>query len=139
MTDPVESWTSMNPDEAWDDPDLNADAIYAALVHVREYRETREGDADYGEALETARNSPMGSFLRDIAAEHEGTTFHVTPKFQYTPELLEHIYPGEPVSVEVGLTLAPKLSIPGVAEGLARERNDPLSKAVGRFIADRAH
>ena len=62
------------------------------------------------------------------------------PKFEFTPELYEEIFPGEPLSVEVGLEFGRSLiwGGPAVVEALAQADGSP-GEATRRFLADRAN
>ncbi len=123
--------------------DLNAEAIYAALVYLRDYAESAEGEADFRELMD--RRSAKVDFFRSMIDENPAppsgvVRFRPIPKFEITPELCEEIYSGEPLSVEVGLGFARWLiwGSPAVAESLA-QNDGPPGVAVRRFLADRAH
>lgn len=124
------------------DKNLNPDAIYAALVFLREYSESDEGAAAYQELLE--REDGFGDWFRNTLTEDlpEGHSIrcHPIPAFTFSPDLLEDIFPDERLSVEYGLELARHI-IYGpdfFNEGLASE-DGPTGQAVRRFLADRAH
>ena len=126
-----------------EDAELNAEAIYAALVYLRDYAESDEGEADFRELMD--RRSAKVDFFRSIideipAAPSGEVRVRPIPKFEITPELCEEIYSGEPLSVEVGLGFARWLiwGSPAMAESLA-QNDGPPGVAVRRFLADRAH
>ncbi len=126
-----------------DDDDLNAEAIYAALVYLRDYAESAEGEADFRELMDrrSAKVDFFRSIIDEIPAPPSGEVrVRPIPKFEITPELCEEIYSGEPLSVEVGLGFARWLiwGNPAVAESLA-QNDGPPGEAVHRFLADRAH
>ncbi len=124
------------------DEDLNADAIYAAFIYLRDYAERDEGEAAFREVMD--RRSGKVDFFRSLVKdaseglEDANVRVHFIPKFEFTPELCEEIFPGE--GVEVGLYLAPKLiwGSPAMAESLAQSHGPP-GEAVRRFLTDRAH
>ena len=127
-----------------EDADLNADAIYAALVYLRDYAESAEGEADFRRLMDrrSAKVDFFRSIIDEIPARPDGGEVRVRPipKFEITPELCEEIYSGEPLSVEVGLGFARWLiwGSPAMAESLA-QNDGPPGVAVRQFLADRAH
>ncbi len=106
-----------------EDADLNAEAIYAALVYLRDYAESAEGKADFRELMDrrSAKVDFFRSIIDEIPAPPSGEVrVRPIPKFEITPELCEEIYSGEPLSVEVGLGFARWLiwGSPAVARSL---------------------
>ncbi len=120
-----------------DDEELNADAIYAALVWLRDYAESEKGEADFRASME--HNEDKIEAFRSIAAE-AGVTSRPIPKIDLTPELCEEIYPGEQTSVEFGLTLGRWLIFaPRFGNAFMPKEGSPEAEAVSRFRADRAN
>ncbi len=124
-----------------DNQDLNADAIYAAMVWLRNYAESSEGQAEYNALLD--EKAEKVDFFRELleGLSRRGGVVHLRPVFELTDALKEEIYPIEPVSVEVGIELARTLiwGPPGLASILLKDPQDPMTVAVSRFIADRAN
>lgn len=118
---------------------MNPDAIYAALVWRRDYDESNEGKAASREVFDTKAGTV--DFLRGLVKGH-GTSIAMILKINASPELLEEIYPGEPVSVEVGLYLAGFIAHGEIGPKMAEmylNGDDAIAQAVQHFIADRAH
>ena len=121
------------------DDDPNADAIYAALVHLRDYAESDEGQAAVREVMDrrAAKVDFFRSLFRDAPVDGR---LYIMPKFEYGPKLCEEIYVGEQESVEFGLELARRLIWGPAAfiEDYAQSEGPP-GEATRRFIADRAN
>ncbi len=120
---------------------LNADAIYAAMVWLRNYAESSEGRAEYNALLE--EKAKRVSFFREVLSGAP-VVVHLRPVFEMTDALKEEIYPDEPDSVEFGIELARTLiwGPPGFASTLLDQKDpqdDQMTVAVSRFIADRAN
>lgn len=118
------------------DADLNADAIYAALVYLRNYAKSEKGEQDFRHLLDD--KSETLNQMREMVPE--GSTFKPIPKVNATPEFCETIYPGEPLSVETGMEAGRHVVYgpAGVAAALALDKG-PIGEAVRRFIADDAN
>ena len=120
---------------------LNADAIYAAMVAIRDYVESPEGQAAYRALLE--EKSEKVDFMRSLVASDTDTRVHIRPVFDLTDDRKQEIYPDEPDSVDVGVELARTILFgsSGLVETLIagqKNQDDPIVVAVCRFIADRA-
>ena len=106
---------------------LNSDAIYAGLVYIRDYAASDKADA----------------MQRHVDALGATSSILLVPRFNFGPELFEEIYPGERTSVEVGLELGRWVVYSGfgLLEEMAKDdkTDEPVQKAVLRFISDRAH
>ncbi len=118
---------------------INSDAIYAALVYLRDRAESGEGKTK----LRDIAGRDVSQLDTKLTARTTSGSFHPGQRVSFTPELLEEIYPGEHLSVEVGLELGRWVvyGSPGMLEA-AREGDavgDPIQQAISRFIADRAH
>jgi hypothetical protein len=99
---------------------LNADAIYAALRWAKNNTRRAEWTAAH---IVAARISQRGEVI-------------LHPPFNLTPEEIEAIYPDNPVSVDVGLTIGRLLLVaPDVAVALV-EGGGPIGIAVRRYLAD---
>ena len=82
---------------------LNPDAIYAAMAWLRDYAESPQGQEKFRAALEN-QNVNI-DWIKEVAEKAGGSIFSL-PKVNVSDELKEEIYPGEPVSVEVGIGFA---------------------------------
>lgn len=121
-----------------DTDNINSDAIYAALKFLHSYAESEEGQAGYRAVMEDKDGKIEG--MRALASEYKGVNFCAIPRFEWGPELLEEIYPGESESVELGLGVG-RFMIWGTAamwEHMARNQ-DAIGDAIRRFIAERAN
>ena len=117
---------------------LNADAIYAAMVWLRNYSESSEGQAEYNALME--QKAEKANFLRSLSP----SGVNLRPVFKITDAFKEDIYPGEPDSVEVGFELARTIiwGPSGCASALLDqkvEKTTPITVAVSRFISDQAN
>ncbi len=124
-----------------DDQALNADAIYTAMVYQRAYAETSEGQAAFRGLLD--EKAAELDDLRSFIGKATGAAVQAIPVIQLTDTLKEDIYPGEPASVEVGIEFA-RLAIFGSSTVLEimtsrADPDDPISRAISRFVADRAN
>ena len=90
-----------------DNEQLNPDAIYAAMAWLREYAESPQGQEKFRAHLEERDAEPneLDDMLKRAAQEAGGSYFSL-PKIDVSDELKEEIYPGEPISVEVGIGFA---------------------------------
>ena len=100
---------------------LNADAIYAALRWAKDNPNRAERTAEH--VLAERSNQPGDAIPQ--------------PRFNLTPEEIDAIFPGYPVSVRMGLDLATVVQVsPGLAAELAKS-DDPIGLAVRRCISDK--
>jgi hypothetical protein len=107
---------------------LDAGAVYAGMVRVRDYAESDEGKAEYRHLMEK---------MRAMAAEiAPGGKFYPKPKVEFRG----FRYPGDRTSFEFGLELGRQIVFgpPGVAKSFAKWEG-ASGEAVRRFLADRAH
>ena len=125
-----------------DSQNLNADAIYAAMAFLRDYAESPEGREAFKTHLEAEGVSP----------EETEAGFLSPPIVHATDELKEEIYPGEPISVQVGIDFArnviwgsPDFGV-AILQGAfseikqrAHSEKEKITEAMRRFIADRAN
>lgn len=142
-TEPDPTSTKMTRGELsdYDLETLNHDAIYAAMVFLREYAESPEGLADYRDLLE--RKAGKADFF-DSLVEGTGVVVYKRPTFNLSDEKIEEIYSDEPASVRVGIEVGRTViwGAPGVASVLLQSKDsehDPIAIALSRFIADRAN
>lgn len=123
------------------DQPLNADAIYAAMVYLRDYSESEEGQADYRELLE--RKGTKANAIRSLGEVLGADTIHIRPKFDLSGTLKEEIYPGDPDSVDAGIELGRGIiwGPPGFASAMLVDADltDPMMAALSRYVADRAN
>ena len=128
---------------------LNADAIYAGMVWLREYAESPQGQQKFRTILENPNVN--NDWLKEVAGKAGGSFFSL-PKIDVSDELKEEIYPGEPISVEVGIGFArnvlwgsPNFAIAILQKSCSEfvQRAPPDDEAIriamSRFIADRAN
>lgn len=120
---------------------LNADAIYAAMVFLREYADSPQGQQAFNDLLE--KKEAKVNFLRSLMTAPEAV-LHIRPVFQISDDTIEEIYPGESNSVKTGIELGRSViwGPPGAAGALLQSRcpeHDPAAQALSRFIADRAN
>ena len=125
-----------------DDQNLNTEAIYAAMVFLREYADSPEGQKAFSALLE--QKGDKVDFLRSIAKEATGVHLHIKPVFDISDETIEEIYPGESVSVECGIELGRSViwGSPNFATAMLQGTHSsgaPIRNALSRFIADRAN
>lgn len=138
-----------------DNQNLNPDAIYAAMAWLREYAESPEGQEKFRAHLDErdAKPNALHDMLKE-AAEEAGGDYFSLPKVDVSNELKEKIYPGEPISVEVGIGFARNViwGSPNFATAILQgaysrlleatptlDDPDPIREAMRRFIADRAN
>ena len=120
---------------------LNPDAIYAALCWMRGYSKSDEGQAAF-RALMDQKAGTVESFrslAREVAPGE--ATVHLIPKFDFTDDDCDSIYPDEQDSVRMGLEFARHLiwGPPGfLADGMMAG-DDPLAEALRRYLSDGAH
>ena len=117
---------------------LNADAIYAAMVAIRDEVESPEGQAAFRALLED--KAEKVDFLRGLTSGM-GTSVHIRPIFHLTQDQKENIYPNESVSVDAGVELARTILFGSAKVGellISGNQDDPITVAVRRFVADRA-
>ncbi len=123
-----------------DDLHLNAEAIYAAMVFLRDHAESPEGKAAFDDLLE--EKAEKVDFLRSMH-KAPGVTVHLRPVIDVSDATKEEIYPGEPDSIDMGIELARSVlwGPPGYAATLLEgaDLEDPMMAALSRFVADRAH
>lgn len=122
--------------------DLNPDAIYAAMVWLREYAESPEGQKAVSALFE--QKSDKADFLRSLVKHVPDGNCYIRPVFDLSDETMEEIYPGEPVSVECGIELGRSViwGSPNFATAMLQETHSgggPIREALSRFIADRAN
>jgi hypothetical protein len=115
--------------------DLNADAIYAALVYVRVYAESERSKGEFSDALD----KPNSLLQRMKGWGLDRAVVRPVPKIEIGPETIEEIYPGERASVEVGIELARMVVFNPSLAALQAEGDSRIAVAIRRFIADRTH
>ena len=120
---------------------LNPDAIYAGMAWLREYTESPQGQEEFRATLENPNVNT--DWLKEVAEEAGGNFFSL-PKVNVSDELKEEIYPGEPISVEVGIGFARNViwGSPNFATAFLQGTSTdgaPIREAMSRFIADRAN
>ncbi len=121
---------------------LNPDAIYAAMVFLREYAESPEGQKAFSALLE--QKTDKVDFFRSMIKETAGVHCHIKPVFDISDETIEEIYPGESVSVECGIELGrsviwgPLAFATAILQGTSSD-GAPIREALRRFIAGRAN
>ena len=124
-----------------DDRPLNADAIYAAMVWLRDYAESPEGQAAVNAVFD--EKAEKVDSLRALGKRLEASSVDLRPVFEVTDTLKDEIYPGEPDSVEMGIEFARFMiwGTPNIAEIMLNrgDPKDPISRAISRFVADRAN
>lgn len=120
-----------------DNQDLNPDAIYAAMVWLREYLGSRKGKAAYMELLRR-RNAAIDEY--ELTG---GNTLLSIPFIPLTKTMIESIYPGEAESVRIGIDLADSVWREPPDQIEMRKQHmkpdDPRVVALSRFIADRSN
>ena len=120
---------------------LIADAIYAAMAHLRDYAESPEGQEAFRALLD--EKAAKADFLRSLGKDMGATTVHLRPAFKVSNSLKEEIYPGESVSVDAGIELARGIiwGPPGFASAMLvdADLNDPMMAALSRYVAERAN
>ena len=128
-----------------DNQNLNPDAIYAAMAWLREYVESPQGQEEFKAHLDKrdARPNELHAWIKKVASE-AGGTFHAIPKVHLSYQQTEEIYPGEPISVEVGIGFARNLiwGSPNFSTSILQGTDSegaPIREALSRFIADRAN
>ena len=82
---------------------LNADAIYAAMVAIRDHVESPEGQAAYRAVLD--EKSEKVDALRSLVGGANAQV-HIRPVIELTDDRKQEIYPDEPDSVDAGVELA---------------------------------
>ena len=120
------------------DPTLNADAIYAAMAEIRDEVESPGGQAAYRALLND--KSHKVDFFHSLARD-TGAHVYIRPVFKLTEEQKDDIFPGDPVSVDVGVELARTILFgpSGIVDALlSGDHQDPVYIAVHRFLSDRA-
>lgn len=127
-----------------DNQDLNADAIYAGMAFLRDYVENPRGQEEFGAHLDerAARPNPFHDMLKEAGIETGA--FFAIPKINLPDHLIEEIFPGEPLSVEVGIAFSRWIiwGPPNFAAAFLQRpgcENEPMTVALSRFIADRAN
>ena len=120
---------------------LNPEAIYAAMVFLREYADSPQGQQAFNDLLE--KKESKVSALRSLMTGTRGV-LHIRPVFQISDDTIEEIYPGEPDSVTAGIELGRTViwGPPGAAGALLQPKcpeHDPINVALSRFISDRAN
>ena len=82
---------------------LTADAIYAAMVYLRDYAESPEGQAAM-RALFDEKSAKLDAFRSMF--EGFNATVYPRPVFELSDDTKEEIYPGEVESVDASIELA---------------------------------
>ena len=114
------------------------------MSYLQAYSESDEGQAAVEEMLE--RKAGKIEFFQNMAPEGAsglggGPAFRPIPKFELTAEQYEAIYPGEPMSVELGIDLGrwliwgPESLFASWSDATS---NSPIDQAVRRFSLFRA-
>ena len=122
------------------DQSLNADAIYAAMVYLRDYAESPEGQAGFRALLDEKAGK-----IDIIRALFQGSDaiVHPRPVFEVSGATKEEIYPGEPVSVDAGIELARSLIWGPLdfASVMLKDADlaDPMMAALSRYVSDWAN
>lgn len=127
-----------------DGQQLNADAIYVAMVWLRDLAESPEGQAAFRTVLDVLEEeAPSADALRSIGEALGGATVHLQPVFEVPDDTKEEIYPGEPDSVDAGIDLARRIlwGPPNFASDMLKDADlkDPIIAALSRFVAERAN
>ena len=124
-----------------EDRHLNTDAIYAAMVHLRDYAESPEGREAFDALLE--EKSAKVDALRDMGEAIGAATVNIRPVFDLLDETKEEIYPSEPESVDAGIEMARSViwGPPDYVSVMLKDADleDPMIAALSRFVADRAN
>ncbi len=122
------------------DRPLNADAIYAAMIWLRDYSESEEGQATV-RAIMDEKAGKLDAF-RDVF-QGSGAVVHPRPVFKISDATKEEIYLGDLVSVDAGIELARSLiwGPPDFASIMLKDADleDPMMAALSRYVADRAN
>ena len=135
-----------------DPQDLNVDAIYAGMAWQREYAETPQGQEEFKTYLDERDAKPELHDILTEEASEAGCILLSFPKVKLSDQQIEEIYPGEAVSVHLGIAFARNViwGSPDFATAILQgafceikqrthSDNKLIIEAMSRFIADRAN